>query len=337
MPVVIAGLLLIAVAVSLTPLAGAAPAPPTLSLFGPWVTTGSQVAFVAKIRNEEGLWTEKFGSKTPKRIAPAYCGPKMEEVDQLALGPKGSVACLEATTGNTEASYTLDFVTSSGAITHVASAGGPTGDNSAPVGSISVVFGDSAFLGYLRVTAKGVTQLMRITSSGHAQHIADLSGVSTPRAVAIDSGHIAITDGHTVEVYTVAGQQVSTFAAGAASAPSVGIRKDRVVVRTTAKTLVAYTLQGQIVHSYPIRVSSFANGLATYGGYAVYLGANKAVHAVKLSSGVDRILARSGKGWFFSGVSLQAPGVVAPLTSPGRNVPVKLVFVSMAKIRAALG
>jgi hypothetical protein len=268
----------------------------------------------------------------------------MEGIDQLAIGPKGSVACLEAGQGNLESYYSLAFVSSRGAIRHVASAGGVTsdGDYNQSVNSIPLVFGDSTFLGYLYVTARGVVRLMRITSKGYPRHVADLARVSAPRAVAIDSGRIAITEGGdinggTVHVYTVGGRRISTFETQAAWTDSVGIRKDRVVVRTTTKRLAVYTLHGHLVHSYRLKATAFTNGLATYGGYAVYLGANKAVRAVKLSTGKDRIIARAGKGWFWKGVSLQAPGATVPLTLASRTTDIKLVFIPISKIRAAVG
>ncbi|MGD0167315.1 MAG: hypothetical protein ABSC51_08505 [Gaiellaceae bacterium] len=330
------GLAMAATTMLLVPLASATPKVPTFKDFGPWATTGSNVVFAATIGKRAGLWIEKFGSNTPRRIAPAYCGPGLEEVDQLAVGPKGSVACLEATQGNTEVNFNLAFISSSGAFKHVASAGGPSVEGVPPVDYIPVVFGDSSFLGYLHVTADGLVQLMRISSTGHPQHVADLADVSKPGAVAIDSGHIAITQsGGTVSVYTVAGRHVSSFAAGAASGPSVGIRKDRVVVRTTAHRFGVYTLQGQLVHSYPVRAAGGVTmGLATYAGYVVYIGAGKAVHALKLTTGRDRIIARAGKGSFWSGLSLQAPGAVVPFGTTGGMT---LDFIPISKIRAKVG
>lgn len=335
-PVLTIGLALAAAAMLFIPLAGAS-SPPTLTLFGPWATAGSQLVFVANAQHKSALWSEKFGSSALKRIAPAYCAKGMEEADQLAVGPKGSTACLEATMGVSESFFKLAYVSSAGKVKQVATAGGPAMTGSPPTDSIPIVFGDGSFLGYLHVTADGVVQLMRIGSTGSPSHVADLNGLSNPTAVSIDSGHIAVTQGGSVFVYATSGQQVSTFAAKAAAVPSVAIRKDRVVVRTTDKRLVVYTLTGQQVHSYPLGATAHANGLATYGGYAVYLAAGKAVRAVKLTSGRDRIVARSGAGWFFNNVSIQSPGVVAPLTSPGSSVPVKLLFIPMAKIRAAVG
>jgi hypothetical protein len=336
-------LLLIATATSLTALAHAAPVPPPMTWIGPWTTTGSQVTFVATIRKQEELWTEKFGSNRPKRIASAGCG--MGEVDQLAVGPKGSVGCLAASQSNSESDYAVNFLSSSGTIKHVASAGGPGGlEGGPPVDSIPFIFGDSSFLGYLHVTADGLVQLMRITSSGHAQHVADLAGVSKPEAIAIDSGHIVITEGGTVYLYTVAGKHVSTIATGASATSlgirSIGIRKDRIVVRIGSGRFAVFTLHGKLVHSYPVHAAvGTAMGLATYYGYAVYIGAGNAVHALKLSNGRDRIIARAGgKGWFGNGLSLQAPGVVVPRTvQRGKQYPMKLVFIPMSKIRAALG
>jgi len=346
----IAGLTIIIAAAPLTSLADAALAPPSLTIFGPWVTTGSQVKFVATVRKQAALWTEKFGSNMPKRIALADCGG-LGELDQLAVGPKGSVACLDAAPGIDVVYYSLGFVSSTGAVKRVASAGGGTG----PVDSIPFVFGDSTFLGYLHITADGVVQLMRITSSGDAQHVADLAGISNPLTVAIDSGRIVISDlapslgvsGHGYtnlgHVYTVAGRHISTFdlAKIAAGAPigtgplSVTIRKNRIVV-LNGKRLSVYTLHGQRVHSYPINPRG-ARWPATYYGYVVYIRAGKAVHALKLSSGKDRIVARAGKGWFDNRLSLQAPGAVAPLALPGDTRHTKLVFIPMSKIRATVG
>ncbi len=342
LPLSIAGLLLVAAAASLTSLAGAAPVPPPMTWIGPWTAMGSQVTFVATIRKQEELWTEKFGSNRPRQIAPAGCG--MGEVDQLAVGPKGSVGCLAASESNSESDYALNFLSSSGTIKHVASAGGDTGlEGGPPVDSIPFVFGDSSFLGYLHVTADGLVQLMRITSSGDARHVADLTDVSEPKAVALDSGHLVVSDGASAYVYTVAGQHLSTFDISTLVAgtpfglPLLTIRKDRVVV-IYGKRLSVFTLQGKLVHSYAVNPKD-ACWPATYFGYVVYIRNENAVHALKLSSGKVRIIARAGgKGWFGNGLSMQAPGVVVPRTvQRGKQYPMKLVFIPMSKIRAALG
>ena len=62
------------------------------------------------------------------------------------------------------------------------------------------------------------------------------------------------------------------------------------------------------------------------------------MHVVRLSNGVDKILARAGKGWYFDGVSLDAPGAVVPLTTQqGRSILVTLRFLPNAALKRSLG
>jgi hypothetical protein len=69
---------------------------------------------------------------------------------------------------------------------------------------------------------------------------------------------------------------------------------------------------------------------AARSGYAVYLGASKALHAVELANGKDRIVARAGQGWYRNGIDIQAPGVMAPLTTKSGDLfPVTFSFVPM--------
>jgi hypothetical protein len=83
---------------------------------------------------------------------------------------------------------------------------------------------------------------------------------------------------------------------------------------------------------------SFTNDLAAFDGFAAYVGANKAVRVVKLTTGADRIVARSGTGWFWGGVSLQALGIVAPLTSQqGKNFSNTFRFIPTSTLRKTFG
>jgi hypothetical protein len=323
-------------AAALTSLAGAASgAPPALSGLGAWAAAGSRLAFVATVGGRHGLWVERFGSGRPTRIGPAVC-VKQEQIDQLAAGPVGSWSCLERTVGNTEAYYSVDVVSSSGVSRQVASAGGPTGEGKPPVDSIPQLFGDGDFLGYLHVTAEGVVQLMRITAGARPRHIATLGGISVPTAVAIAGRTIAVLQhAGKVSVFTTAGEPLATIPAKAAS---LALTANRVVVRTTNRRLVVYGLRGGLVHSWPLGASTWTSGRGAYGGYAVYLGADKAVRAVRLSSGRDRIVTRAGSGWFFDGLSLQAPGVVVPRTTKqGKNFLVTMRFLPITALRAAVG
>jgi hypothetical protein len=326
----------VVLAATLASIAGAASGPPSaLSGLGAWATAGSRLAFVATVGGRQGLWVERFGSGRPTRIGPAACA-KEEQIDQLAAGPNGSWGCLERTVGNTEAYYSVDVISSSGVSRQVASAGGPTGEGKPPVDSMPQLFGDGNFLGYLHVTADGVVQLMRITASARPRHIATLAGVSVPTAVAIAGRTIAaLQQAGNVSVFTTAGEPLATIPTRAAS---LALTANRVVVRTTNRRLVVYGPRGGLVHSWPLGAATWTAGLGAYGGYAVYLGANKAVRAVRLSTGRDRIVARASSGWFFNGLSLQAPGVVVPRTTQhGKNFLVTLRFLPITALRAALG
>jgi hypothetical protein len=220
--------------------------------------------------------------------------------------------------------------------TQVATAGGPTGDGQPPVDAIPEVFGDGTFLGYLHVNGAGVVQLRQITSGGHGRPIADLPGVKAPEAVAVADGALAILQGNgSIAVLTTGGKPLATIDAHATSIAMTGTR---VLARTRARRLAVYGLRGGLVHSWPLRAASWTAGLATEGRYAVYLGANKAVRAVRLTNGTDKIVARAGKGWFFNGIGLGAPGIVAPLTTQhGKRFAVTFLFVPHSVLRTALG
>jgi hypothetical protein len=319
--------------------AGVVPGPPVLTGLGAWATAGSRLAFVATIKGRQGLWVETFASNQPKWLAPAGCGGASEP-NQLAAGPNGSWGCLEAIVSNSEAFYRVDLVLSNGAIKHVATAGGMTGQ-AQTVDTIPVIFGDGSFLGYLHVTSSGVVQLMRITPAGQALHVADLADLTlpdltVPESVAINTGHIAVLETGSVHVYTTAGTHVATFHPKAAV--SAAIWKDTIAVRTADRRLAVYTLQGRLVYSYPLSGVSSASGPAICDGYAVYVRADKALHAMKLSTGVDRIIARAGTSWFWNGASLQPVGVAAPLTTQhGKTFQVTLRFISMTALRNGVG
>jgi hypothetical protein len=307
--------------------ASARPASPALSTFGPWATFGPRIAFVGTVAGRTAIWVEQFGATQPALLGPAAC-VKQEETDELAPGPNGTWACLERTVGNTEAFYSVDVASRSGVSKEVATAGVLAVGGNASSESIPFVFGDGSFLGYLHLTVSGPGQLMRITSAGRAEHVADLAGIDTPEAIAIASGHLAILQPASVSVYTTGGQQVTTVTARAAS---IALTSDRVVLRTRDGHLAVYTLRGKLVHSYPLGARTGFPDLAAYGGYAVYLAGGKTVRAVALATGTNRIVARAGTGSFYSGLSLQAPGAVLPLTTPRGTVTLRFLPLSTLK------
>ena len=294
-----AALIVLLVAVGV---AGAATTPVKLTGLTAWASAGSRLAFVAtSAGGRRGyLWTQPDGSATPRALRTT---PPIgeEEIDALAAGPDGTWACLESAVGNTTSSYSVDVVSSRGG-------GAQVTTGSTPI----LLAGDGTFLGYLAVAPAGGVQLYRI-SGARGIRVADLAGVSAPQEVAAANGHLAVrqADG-SVAVFTDVGARLATIPAKAAS---IALTSNRVVVRTRDKRLVVYGLRGGLVHDWRLAAASWTAGLAGYGRYAIYLGANKAVHAVRLSNGSDRIVARAGRGFFFGGVALQAAGALVPLTT----------------------
>lgn len=146
------------------------------------------------------------------------------------------------------------------------------------------------------------------------------------------NGNLAVREeSGIVAVFTLAGRPLATIPARAAS---IALTGDRVVVRTRDRHLAVYGLRGGPVHDWRLAARTWTAGLAAFGRYALYLGANKAVRAVRLSNGRDVIVAGAGAGFFFGGVSLQASGAVVPLTTQRGTT---LRFLPTAALTKALG
>lgn len=316
--------LLVLLALGAPFLAGASPPRATLRGFTAWALAGPRLGFVAaSASGRRGyLWTQGFGAAQP-RLLRATPPIGEEQIDELAAGPGGTWAALERTAGTTGSSSTVDVVSGRGGGAHVVSGG-----------TIPHLVGDGAFLGYLSVAPAGTVELYRI-SGAHATRVAALAGVAAPAEAVAADGNLAVReqDG-SVLVFTLHGKPLATISARAAS---VALTSDRVVVRTRDRRLAVYGLRGGLVHDWKLGAASWTAGLAAYGRYAVYLGANKALHAVRLSNGRDRIVARAGSGWFFDGAGLQAAGAVVPLTSRhGSAFTVTLRFLPTAALAKAL-
>jgi len=290
------------VAVLSAAVADAATAPPVkLTGLTTWASTGSRLGYVAtSAGGRRGyLWTQTYGAGEPRPLR-TTAPIDEEEIDALAPGPNGTWGALERSIGNSGSTYTLDVVSSRGGGAKVTTSAQPI-----------ILVGDGTFLGYVAVTSSGTVQLYRVAGA-RGIHVADLAGVTAPQDVAAANGHLAVRelDGSVV-VLTDGGAQLATIPAKAAS---VALTANRVVVRTRDRRLVVYGLGGGLVHNWKLSAASWTAGLAAYGAYAVYLGANKALHAVRLSSGSDRIVARAGSGFFFNGVALQKAGALVPLS-----------------------
>ena len=319
---VLFGAIALAVVVAAASAAGAT-GPATLTNLTAWAAGGSRFAFVATVHGKTALWTQRFGAAAPTRLGPPAC-VKEEQIDALAPGPKGSWGCLEGAVGNTESYFSVGVVASTGVSRRVATAGGST---AAANDSIPVIVGDGSTLYYLHLTAGGITQLMRVSGT-RALHVADIAAISNPQTAAIGGGHIAIADlSGTVVVVTARGATTSTIMAKAAS---VAVTGSRVVVRTRDRRLATYTFGGALVHSFPLGAGGWTAGLGAYGNTAVYLAANKALRAVDLATGRDRIVLRSGSGWFFNGLAMLPAGAVVPVTTQrGHAFSVTFRFVPM--------
>ena len=318
-PVALA-LLLLALPVSAT---AASPAPVTLAGFTAWTTSGSRVAFVATSAGGRSgyLWVKALDGSRPVRLRTS---PPVgeEEIDQLAAGPNGTWAAAELAHG----AYTrLDVVSARG--------GGATVATS---GTVRAVVGDGTFLGYLSATAAGAVRLFRITGA-HSTLVAALPGVKDfPREAAVAGGNLAVLDNDgAVDVFRLGGARLAHIEANAVD---LALTPARVLMRTRDRRLAVYGLRGGLVHSWRLAATSFVNSLATDGRYAVYIGANRAVHVMRLATGRDRIVARSGSGFFFDGAAIGAAGAIVPSTvEHGSRLTVTLRFIPAAVLGRAVG
>jgi hypothetical protein len=301
-----------------------ASAPPSLAGFTAWASAGPRLAFVAtSAGGRKGyLWVKRVDGSAPALLR-ATPPVGEEEVDRLAAGPKGSWAAAEIVHG----AYTrLDVVSSRG--------GGATVATS---GSVRAVVGDGVFLGYLSATPAGAVRLFRI-SGAHSSPVATLPGL-TPgdvRQAVVSGGSLAVLEpGGAFDVYSLAGARLAHVEANAAE---IALTAQRVVVRTRDRRLGVYGLRGGLVHNWGLAAAGFTNGLASDGRYALYVGANRALHVVRLAGGRDAVVARSGSGFFFDGAALGPAGAVVPLTTQhGSRVTVTLRFVPLAALRRAVG
>jgi hypothetical protein len=335
--------------------------PRVITQINAYAASGSRVVFEGNlspknqarhIPGKEGLWLQKFGSQKLKLIASPVSHPSgfcandaSWEIMRVALGPKSTAACLTIGGGISSSSVDLYVALGNGTRKHLVSrafnSGAEDGSGATDPGIVPALFGDGHFLGFLQVSGTAL-KLFQIAPSGKARYVADLGGVSSCFGTStaftcgdadVDSGHIVIQEagGSDVHVFTTAGKPVATFSTNPAEpGGSVVIRKNLIVVLTADGQLAVYTLHGALVHSYPVHAAS--GSIATYYGYAAYLGSeHKSVHVLKLSSGKDRRIARLA----LAGgrvLSLQAPGLaVSRLNQPG------MLYIPMKKIRAKLG
>ena len=284
-----------------------------------------------------GLWSQRFGSRKLDLVSTSTM---CSDEPTYALGAKGTVGCLNTWAMITQVGFDVYVLLGDGTVEKIVSLNFEGGDFDVPVTEgVPAIFGDGDFLGYLDVSEPGLVKLFRITPSGQAKYVADLTGLSSCNpsdcgSVVVGSGSIVIREfqDSEVHVFTTAGKHVATFSANPAGpGGSVAIHGDRIVALTNSGRIAVYTLHGKLVHSY--RAHATRGQITTYYGYAAYMRGGKSVHVLKLSSGKDREIARVRSAGCAT-LSLQRPGLVVACQDRSRP---SIRYFPMKKIRAKLG
>jgi hypothetical protein len=339
-------LALLGLVISTSASASTTPKPRVIAEIDNWTAAGSRVVFEGSVSpnnpfyygpGKSGLWLQRFGSRKLELLSTTQI---CEDPPTYALGAKGTVGCLDSWAMITQIGFDVYVRLGDGTVKKLVSLYFEGGDFDVPVTEgVPAIFGDGNFLGYLDVSGAGVVKLFRITPSGQAVYVADLTGLSSCSPsecgnVVVDSGTVVIHEfgGSEVYVFTTAGKHIATFSANPAGA--VAIRKNRIVVLTNEGQLAVYTLHGKLVHSY--RVNAIRGQIATYYGYAAYFGrGHKAVHMIKLSSGRDVTIAQA-PSWdgnpYSDSLSLQTSGLTVARTGKP-----SLLYIPMRTIRKKLG
>ena len=119
------------------------------------------------------------------------------------------------------------------------------------------------------------------------------------------------------------------------SAKEIALRGDVLLVLTRTATLDAYNVRtGALLHRWTVR--SHASGLDAYGGVRIanspsgQAGAAFWVHAVRLSTGRDVIVARGQGSRLLRSAAIEAPGLVY-----ARDLH-ELVFMPLERVLAAV-
>jgi hypothetical protein len=342
-------------------------ASPRFAVIGAWGSLGSRTVLDAWTTRPytPRLWRVTFGSSRATRFSNATCEDTTTR-SALVAAANGSWVCLAANFSMSDSSQRVDMIRANGSTHHIATAGGawdPQG-GSPPVDQIPYAFGDGAFAGYLHISADGHLHLIGIAANGAAEHLADLPGEyaglhrDTLAGAVVNDGVIVIaanlrsrrtarpvvhyTTTATALVYTTSGRHLATFTtthlSGAAweGAPSA-VSQGRIYA-TANRRLFVYSLAGRLIRSWPLSASGTTH-LAVFGGYAAYFGDSITVRVMRLATGRERVALRlAAQEYAGNGLSLQAPGIVVPTTTPQTPYPtITLRFVPAAAIRAVVG
>jgi hypothetical protein len=158
------------------------------------------------------------------------------------------------------------------------------------------------------------------------------SGPGTVLTRATDGQRIAVlrSDG-TVAVYARSGRLLLTLSPG--STRDLALDEGRLVVLTKARTIEVFDAgTGKLLRGWPVPAG--AAHLDVAGDLAVY-SVWRAVHALRLSTGEDAVLAGAPRA--IAGLEIGAPGVVYAFnTVKGTRDLGTLVFVPLSRVSAAV-
>jgi hypothetical protein len=326
--------------------------PVAFASIGSWASVGGQTLTQATTpRLATGLWMVTFGGAAATPFGHTTCGST--ERSALVAGSNGSWLCLDRSVEMGGSSDSVNVISRDGTSHRVAST---FGDYDQPSDAFPLVFGDGAFAGYLHIDPNGAGQLIQVGPTGATRRLADIPSPD-PDTALVDHGVIVVvanvdtsrvakpvvryTTTSTVLVYTQSGRLLSTFPMRHVSYSALdgtpgAVSNGRIYVNANHR-LFEYSLRGRLVRSWPLR-GRRATDLVVFDGFAAYVADASQVRVIRLASGHDAVVLRTDDGGdsFIDGLSLQAPGIVAPLTSEDELAfTVTPQFVAMRTVRAA--
>jgi hypothetical protein len=153
-------------------------------------------------------------------------------------------------------------------------------------------------------------------------------------SVDVDRGRIVvIRSARNVVLYTSSGKVLRSIdTAGTASTAALSGRN--LVVLTGKRTLELYSAKtGALRKTIALRGTKQPRNLGVQGNIAIYT-TGSAIHAVKLSSGKDRVVAEHRGGPLFAQIDSAGLAYAGNVYAPGKGT---IVFVPFARVAAAVG
>jgi hypothetical protein len=162
------------------------------------------------------------------------------------------------------------------------------------------------------------------------------TGANTVQAAAADGGRVAVlhADG-TVALYSAAGKPLLTVNTPSGEAVALSGKNLVVVTKTPRKLELINAHTGSLRKTFSVHGTKQPRNLDVQGNIAVYSMGSK-LHAVNLSSGKDRVVARLNGGIYLA--QIDSAGLAYAGNGFGTNYGrATLVFVPFAKVSAAVG